>query len=103
MKQSTPLLKHLPTNKVWEDGSADFEARGDRLISLLRGQDAAFSTGRILQEQRHHSDGTLAVLMIVFALFCFIWYVLDLLVLGWLGWFGASFVSNGLIYSLDVN
>ena len=101
MDPSTPFLKHLATNKVWEDGGAEFEAStGDRPISLLRGHDAAFSTGRILQEQRHHSDGTLAVLMIVFALFCFIWYVLDLLVLGW---FGASFVSNGLIYSLDVN
>lgn len=39
---------------------------------LLRGHHSS-SFDRVLQEQRRNADGTLAVLMIVFALFCFIW------------------------------
>lgn len=39
---------------------------------LLRGYHSS-SMDRLLQEQRRNADGTLAVLMIVFALFCFIW------------------------------
>lgn len=51
----------------WEENEVLVES-GDQ---FLRGVDPSF--GRLLTEQRRSTDGTLAVLMIVFALFCFIW------------------------------
>ena len=54
-----------------DDATLAYSGGGDG----LRG---SASLPRLLGEARRSSDGTLAVLMIVCALFCFIWYVYNM-------------------------
>lgn len=61
----------IPQPVVDSDWNDEMFVPSHESASSLRGTDPNLS--RFLTQQKHGRDGTLAVLMIVFALFCFIW------------------------------